>query len=351
MFRQREHSTIIDTVRKVMPSVVSVIITKSLSDLERELPHANQKHHNPPHCLHIPPDKIDAHGMVQVGGGSGFVVESSGIILTNKHVIAEPNASYTILTNDNERYDAEVLARDPLNDVAILRIKPGRKLPVVELGRSDRLELGQTVLAIGNALGIFKNTVSRGIVSGLSRSVSAQADPKSPPQELRGLIQTDAAINPGNSGGPLVDIFGRAIGINAAVVFGAQNINFAIPVNAALRDLSDLKTYGRIRRPLLGLRYLSLTPDLKAKYQLPTDYGAFVTKEHPSDDAVIPGSPAANGGVEERDVILEWNGVPLTAEKSIQDYLDDAKVGERVTLTVMRGEERLKLSVTLAERK
>ena len=350
MFTKREHSTVIDTVRKVMPSVVSIIITKSLSNLEKEFP-AKPGHHSHPQRLHIPADKIDAHGMVQVGGGSGFIVESSGIILTNKHVVSEPDASYTILTNDNQRYEAEILARDPLNDVAILRIKPNKKLPVVELGTSNDLELGQTVLAIGNALGIFKNTVSRGIVSGLSRSVSAQSDPQSPPQELRGLIQTDAAINPGNSGGPLVDVFGRAIGINAAVVFGAQNINFAIPVNAALRDLSDLKTYGRIRRPLLGLRYLTLTPDLKEKYKLPVDYGAFVTKEHPSDDAVIPNSPAAKGGVVEHDIILEWNGTPLTAEKSVQDHLDTANVGERVLLTVMRGEERLSLSVTLAERK
>jgi serine protease Do len=350
MFAKRERSIVIETVRKVMPSVVSIIITKSLSNLEKEFPVKPGRHGNPQR-LHIPADKIDAHGMVQVGGGSGFIVESSGIILTNKHVVSEPDASYTILTNDNERYEAEILARDPMNDVAILRIKPNKKLPVVELGTSDGLELGQTVLAIGNALGIFKNTVSRGIVSGLSRSVSAQADPKSPPQELRGLIQTDAAINPGNSGGPLVDVFGRAIGINAAVVFGAQNINFAIPVNAALRDLSDLKTYGRIRRPLLGLRYLTLTTDLKEKYKLPVDYGAFVTKEHPSDEAVIPNSPAAKAGVRERDVILEWNGTPLTAEKSIQDHLDTANVGERVALSVMRGEEHLSLSVTLAERK
>lgn len=350
MFAKRERSIVIETVRKVMPSVVSIIITKSLSNLEKEFPAKPGRHGNPQR-LHIPADKIDAHGMVQVGGGSGFIVESSGIILTNKHVVSEPDASYTILTNDNERYDAEILARDPLNDVAILRIKPNKRLPVVTLGTSDGLELGQTVLAIGNALGIFKNTVSRGIVSGLSRSVSAQSDPKSPPQELRGLIQTDAAINPGNSGGPLVDVFGRAIGINAAVVFGAQNINFAIPVNAALRDLSDLRIYGRIRRPLLGLRYLTLTADLKEKYKLPVDYGAFVTKEHPSDDAIIPNSPAAKAGVQERDVILEWNGIPLTAEKSIQDHLDTANVGEHVTLSVMRGEERLSLSVTLAERK
>ena len=133
-----------------------------------------------------------------------------------------------------------------------------QSLPTVRLGTSHNLQLGQTVIAFGNALGIFKNTVSSGIISGLSRAVSAQEDPLSPPQEMRGLIQTDAAINPGNSGGPLVDLFGCAIGINAAVVSGAQNIGFAIPISAAERDISDLDRYGKIQRPLLGIRYLTL---------------------------------------------------------------------------------------------
>ncbi|MEK7513110.1 MAG: trypsin-like peptidase domain-containing protein [Patescibacteria group bacterium] len=346
---RRERSKIITTVRRVMPAVVSIIITKSLRELETELT-PKEKRQLKNHTL-IPADKIDAHGMVQVGGGSGFIVEPSGIVLTNKHVIAESNASYTVITNDNERYEAQVLARDPVNDVAILRIVPGRKLPAVELGNSDTLELGQTVLAIGNALGIFKNTVSSGIVSGLSRSVSAQADPTSPPQELRGLIQTDAAINPGNSGGPLVDIFGTAVGVNAAVVYGAQNINFAIPIKVALRDLADLKQYGRIRRPLLGLRYLTLNQDLKEKLGLPTDRGAFVTKEHPYDAAVVSGTPAALAGIREHDIIIAWNGKLVTPEKSIGDYLDDASVGETVTLAVLRDGREAEFPVTLAERK
>jgi len=349
MMQRREHSRVITTIRAVMPAVVSIIIEKNVEDLKNDLPPKERKRGIA--GMHIPSEKIDAHGMVQVGGGSGFIVDPTGIILTNKHVIAEPHARYVVVTNNDDRYDAEVLARDPLNDVAILKIAPAGKLPTVPLGDSSALVLGQTVLAIGNALGIFKNTVSMGIVSGLSRSVSAQADPDSPPQELRGLIQTDAAINPGNSGGPLVDIFGRAVGINAAVVFGAQNINFAIPVKAALRDLEDLRTYGRIRRPLLGLRYLTLTPDMKEKFRLPVDYGAFVTKEHPVDEAIIPGSPAALAGLRERDIILEWNGAPITAKRSIQDYLDDAEVGERVIMKLMRGEKVIELDITLAERK
>lgn len=311
-------SAVIATVKKVMPAVVSVIISKSLKELQKELPQLYPQMFPDMLPFRIPPDKIDAHGMVQVGGGSGFIVDASGIVLTNKHVIAEPHAEYTVITSDNETYNAEVVARDPVNDVAILRIKPRKKLPVVELGNSDHLELGETVLAIGNALGIFKNTVSLGIVSGLSRAISAQADPDTPPQEMRGLIQTDAAINPGNSGGPLVDLDGHAIGVNAAIVFGAQNIGFAIPINSAHRDLHDLKQFGRIRRPLLGLRYLILNPNIQEKLKLPVDYGALVVKEHPLDHAVIPKSPADRAGILEKDIILEWAGEKITSEKAFR---------------------------------
>ncbi|MBI5733147.1 trypsin-like peptidase domain-containing protein [Candidatus Jorgensenbacteria bacterium] len=347
----KEKSEVIQTIKKVMPTVVSVIISKSLEEVKKDIGNLEKEEGIPTEPLVIPPEKIDAHGMVQVGGGSGFIVDESGIVLTNKHVIAEPNSSYTVITNDDMRYNAEVLARDPVNDVAILKIKPTKKLPAIELGSSENLELGQTVLAIGNALGIFKNTVSMGIVSGLSRSISAQSEPGASPQEMRGLIQTDAAINPGNSGGPLTDIFGKAVGINAAVVFGAQNISFAIPIKAAERDLADLKKYGRIRRPLIGLRYLIITPDLKEKLKLPVDYGAYVTKEHPADEAVIKDSPADKAGMKDKDIILLWNGKKISIEKNVLDYMDDCNVGEIVTLKILRGKEELDAKVTLTERK
>lgn len=348
---RRERSKIIATVKRVMPAVVSIIISKPADAVEHELPASDRRGRKNKNGFHIPPDKIDAHGMVQVGGGSGFVVDGSGIILTNKHVIAEPGAAYTVITNAEEHLPAEILARDPVNDIAILRVTPPHALPEVALGDSTRLELGATVLAIGNALGIFKNTVSLGIVSGLSRSVSAQSDPEAPPQELRGLIQTDAAINPGNSGGPLVDIFGRAIGVNAAVVSGAQNINFAIPIKAALRDLQDLKKFGHIRRPLLGLRYLTVTEDLSEKMGFPSCFGAYITKEHPSDEAVVAGSPAAEAGIREGDILTHWNGHPITEERSVQDYLDDARVGELVSFTVVREGKEFTCMAKLTERK
>jgi S1-C subfamily serine protease len=181
--------------------------------------------------------------------------------------------------------------------------------------------------------------------------VTAQADPNAPPQEMRGLIQTDAAINVGNSGGPLVNMKGSAIGVNAATIQGTENIGFAVPVNSARRDLEDLKKFGRIRRPLLGLRYLTINEDLHQKLGLPASYGAFVTREHPFDAAVVEGTPAARAGIKEHDIILAWNGEKITQERSIQDYLETSNVNEEVALTVLRKGKELVVRVTLAERK
>ena len=333
-----------------MPAVVSIVISKKMEDLKKELPEIDPAFSDP--RFQIPPDKIDARGMVQVGGGSGFIVDKKGVILTNKHVLAEPRAEYSVILSGGENLDARVLARDPLDDVAILKIetKDGN-LPIIELGDSGTLELGQTVLAFGNVLGIFRNTVSTGIISGLSRSISARPDSAAPTQEMRGLIQTDAAINPGNSGGPLTDIFGKVIGINAAVVLGAENVGFAIPIKAAERDLLDLKRHGKIRRPLLGLRYLTLNEDFKEKLKLSVSYGALIAKEHILDQAIIEKSPADVAGLKENDIILDWNGEKITTEKNIQDYLENCEVGDKIKLNVLRGKEELKVEVTLAERK
>lgn len=339
-------------VARVMPAVVSIAVTRSAEEVAADLEklatrHGAKKRRVPA----IPPDKIDAHGMVQIGGGSGFLVDPRGFILTNKHVIAEPGVRYVVTLSDGGTYDATIAARDPVNDLAILKIEPRTTLPVVPLGNSATLKLGEPVLAFGNVLGILRNTVSKGIVSGLSRAVTAQADPAAPPQEMRGLIQTDAAINVGNSGGPLINMQGRAIGVNAATIQGTENIGFAVPVNSAKRDLEDLKKFGHIRRPLLGLRYLTINADLQQKLTLPVPYGALVTREHPLDVAVVEGTPAARAGVKEHDVVLAWNGEKITQEKSIQDYLETSNVNEEVALTVLRKGKELILRVTLAERK
>lgn len=343
---------VIATIRKIMPAVVSVMIAKHLEDIEKEIPPElwAQIPHEGQLYPRLPKDMADAHGMVEIGGGSGFIVENDGIVVTNKHVVSDAHAEYTVVGSDGTRYPASVASRDPLNDVAILKVE-GTHLPTVLLGDASKLELGQEVLAIGNALGIFRNTVSAGIVSGLSRSIRAQADPDSPPQEMRGLIQTDAAINPGNSGGPLVDMQGKAIGINSATVFGAQSIGFAIPINAARRDLEDLKKYGRIRRPFLGVRYIVIDENLQVKMKLPIGYGALIVRETQHDMAIVPGSPADHAGLKEKDIILECNGTHIDREHPIQDFLESADVGDIFQLTVFRAGTQKKISVTLAELK
>ena len=349
-----DEQKMIATIKKVMPAVVSIAAERRLKDLEREMPHELYSflpgRHGAKRSLRIADILSDGRGMVDVGGGSGFVVSPDGLILTNKHVVADPKADYTVILDDGRRLPAEVLSRDPVNDVAILHIAATR-LPAVPFAKSDRLDLGTQVIAIGNALGIFKNTVSAGIVSGLSRAISAKEDEKKPPHELRGLIQTDAAINPGNSGGPLVNLKGEAVGVNTAMVSNAENISFAIPISAARRDLADIKRYGRIRRPTLGLRYLVLDERLRERMKLPVDHGALVIPESPHDPGVVPGGPAERAGIREGDIVLTINGKKITLEYTIQDALENLAAGETVALTVLHNGNERAMHVMLAERK
>jgi len=244
--------------------------------------------------------------------------------------------------------------------VAIIKIKnaKGRKFPILELGDSTKVELGQDVIAIGNALGAFRNTVSTGVVSGLSRFITAHDGMSGHTAELRGLIQTDAAINPGNSGGPLVDLDGKVIAINVAIVLGAQNIGFAIPINNAKKDLADLKKYGRIVRPFLGVRYILINKELREtflerfKLNLPVDYGALVIREPGSgDSAVVPNSPAAKAGLMERDIILEFNKIKVTGKNPLQELIQKCKPGDLVEIKILREDKIGTTTVKLEERK
>lgn len=361
---QSEHSgMVVNAVAKVLPAVVSIAITKHLSRLKSAVGNEFwQIGALPPDEIDIPPELIDARGMVRVGGGSGFFVREDGIILTNRHVLADRDAEYTVVWQDKS-YACEILVCDPINDVAILRIERSN-VPVVRLGSSEKLEFGETVIAIGNALGDFANTVSAGIISGLSRYVFAAGAVSQGGQELRGLIQTDAAINPGNSGGPLINLRAEAIAINTAVISGAENIGFAIPIDHAKRDLDDLVKYGRVRKPFLGVRYILLNESLKIKHNLPFAHGAYVLREAgPLSPAVVDKSPAAVAGIREGDVILECNGVPITSMHTLQDGFEGLNVGDIVSLKVWRKVKnkrgksvslvgkQFKVKVKLAERK
>ena len=290
-------------------------------------------------------------GQVRIGGGSGFIVSADGLILTNKHVVIDPQATYTAVTSSGSNFPAKILALDPLNDIAILKIEE-KNLPTLPLGDSASIVLGQTVITIGNALGEFTNTVSTGVISGLTRLLSAVTDLMGHQERLRGLIQTDAAINPGNSGGPLLNLEGEVIGINSAIVFGAQNIGFAIPINKAKRDLEEIKAYGHLKKPFLGIRYVLLNDRIKERLKLPIGYGAMIMRESmPGYEAIIKDSPADKAGLKEFDIILECNGKKITEEAPLEELLEQAKVNDQLKLKVMREGKEIELSLTLSERK
>ena len=343
---------IINTVRKVMPAVVSIVIGKEYEEILKERPYELMAPHGD--HLDLPPSEEELPhtpgGKIRIGGGSGFIADASGLILTNKHVVREDNAEYVVTTSNQDSYNAQVLARDPLNDVAILKIE-AENLPIVLLGDSDKIQLGQTVLAVGTALGEFQNTVSSGIISGLSRFVTALTDMEGHSERLRGLIQTDAAINPGNSGGPLVNLEGETVGINTAVIFGAQNINFAIPVNKAKRDLEELKKYGRIRKPFLGIRYLMINPLIKKRFRLSVEHGALVMREGMTGrPAVIPGSAAAESGIRETDIILEFNNTIINEQNGIEDVLENVPLGEKIPVKILRDSQEKILYLNAEEK-
>ncbi|MEK9209551.1 MAG: trypsin-like peptidase domain-containing protein [Patescibacteria group bacterium] len=352
---QDYENAIIKTVKSILPAVVSISVAKEEKVLEEEI---FSRIFRAPGYAPIYPEDIeseikkaphDEKGRVQLGGGSGFLASSDGLVLTNKHVVMDPNASYSVMASDGKIYEAAVLARDPINDIAILKI-PAKNLPVVKLGSSENVELGQTVVAIGNALGQFQNSVSTGIISGLSRLITATTDFSGHQERLRGLIQTDAAINPGNSGGPLVALDAKAVGINSAIVFGAQNIGFAIPIERAKQALEEIKKYGRIRKPFLGVRYLILNPGLKTKFHLPLEKGALIVNEGvPGDEAVIAGSPAEKAGLKEFDVIISCNQKSVTEKETLEDILSESKVGDKISLRVLRQGKEFDAELTLQE--
>lgn len=343
-----DEQRITETIRATMPSVVSILLSEHLEKITRNH-HPAAYPFFPAHQRRVK-EQMETAQSAYAGGGSGFVVGSSGLIATNKHVVSDPKLDYTAVLDDGRRLPARVVSVDPLNDVAILKVDVDNLVPV-KFGDASTLVLGEYVLAIGNALGVFKNTVSLGIVSGLSRSVSAQADRGAPAHELRGLIQTDAAINPGNSGGPLVALDGCVVGINSALINGAQNIGLAIPISAVERDLADLTQYGHIRRPYLGLRYVIVGSDLAGELGAEISGGAYVTGESPHDHGVLPDSPAEKANIKDGDLIAMCDGVALTEDHTFQDVLESAQVDQTLELTVWRGGKSRSVFVTLEERK
>ncbi|MCD6233016.1 trypsin-like peptidase domain-containing protein [bacterium] len=337
---QQESYPITKIVKMALPAVVSIVISK---------------HHNIQKLPFSLPLKFEGslqqplkRKKIKVGGGSGFLVDEKGTILTNRHVVADSKADYSVILNNGEKYPAQILVKDPINDTAILKIE-GNNFPFLKLEDTSQIELGETVIAIGNALGMFQNTVSVGVVSGLSRNIIAGSTLTGEKARLRGLIQTDAAVNPGNSGGPLINIRGKVIGINAAMVFGAENISFALPITGPKKDLEEFKQYGKIIHPFLGVRYILVDRNLQEKWGLPQDYGALIISE-PQGRAIVPNSPAQKAGLKEYDIILEANGKKITPDNSLTDILIPLKIGEKIPLKVLRSKKEKTIMVTIGER-
>ncbi len=272
--------------------------------------------------------------------GSGFIVSKNGLIITNKHVVSDTQASYKVITNDNKEYKVEKIYRDPIFDLAILKINASNLKPL-ELGDSDHLKLGQMAIAIGTALGKFKNTVTVGVISGLGRGIVAGDGMGAFSEKLDNVIQTDAAINPGNSGGPLLNSAGQVIGVDVAMAAGAQNIGFAIPINTVKEVLKTFETTGKFNRPYLGVRYKMISQRLAILNEVPE--GAYVVD-------VLQGSPAAKAGIQKGDIIIKVNGQPIREKNGgLVRIIQHQKVGQTIKVEVWRNGKTKDLSVLLEE--
>ena len=281
--------------------------------------------------------------------GTGFLISADGYIITNRHVV-EPSGEdgeYRIILNSGKEYYAQLIDKDRLYDLAVLKIFD-KNLPFVDLGNSDNLKVGMSVIAIGNALGQYENSATKGIVSALGRSVIV-SDISGKSETLDNLIQTDAAINPGNSGGPLINLRGEIIGINTAVEASGSAIGFAIPINDVRNVVKSIQDNGRIMRPRLGLMYQMLSPEIALDNKLNRNSGAWINSGNPNVSSILHNSPAEKSGLKEGDIIFEVNAIKIEGKNTLLSIIQKYKVGDRIGLKVARGEKVLIFTLTLDE--
>lgn len=299
-----------------------------------------------PSVVSIRTDNPTRRGIVQ-GAGTGIIVSQDGYIMTNKHVVNDASSA-TVTTADGEIYDkVKIVGVDPLNDVAFLKMDGAKNIRPATIGESSTLRIGQTVVAIGNSLGEFKNTVTSGIVSGLGRPVAAQSQDGSQAKSLSDLIQTDAAINPGNSGGPLVNLSGQVVGINTAVASDAQGIGFAIPINATKGILEGVLKNGKVERAYIGVSYVDITPAVARERKLDTNRGALVVGSR-GGPAVQSGGPADKAGIKEGDIITKVGDLTVGKDGGVSSLIAAYRPGETVQITILRDGKELVKEVTLA---
>lgn len=281
--------------------------------------------------------------------GTGFMIGADGLIATNRHVVSDEKLTYTVYLSDGRRFRAAVVGRDPLNDISLIKI-PGEKFATLPLANSDTVQIGQIAVAIGNSLGRYANTVTKGIISGLGRSLSANDEQTGKSENLDDVLQTDAAINPGNSGGPLLNSKGEVMGINTAIDSQGRGVGFAIPSNEVKKAVDSYRKNGRIVRPYVGIRYVMITPDIQDERGLAYDYGAIITRTPDNQGTpVLPGSPAAEAGLQEHDIILAVDGQLIRGARTLLKVVQQHQPGDTLKLTVARAGGNIEVSVALAE--
>lgn len=283
---------------------------------------------------------------VSEGAGTGMIISKDGYILTNKHVAGNAS-SLSVVTNDGKIYkDVQYVGSDPLNDVAFLKIKSSDTFTPVTFADSSDVKVGEKVIAIGNALGEYQNSVTSGIISGIGRPVVAGEGQDT--ESLDNLLQTDAAINPGNSGGPLINLTGQVIGMNTAIAQDAQGIGFSIPSNAVRGLVKNLLATGQVKRAYLGVQYVAISPSVADEYNLSVKQGAYIVSDQ-SSSAIVPGGPADKAGLKDKDIITKVNGTDVTTSNGLGVQLAQFAPGDKVTLTVISGNSTKTIQVTLSE--
>ncbi len=320
-----EESVVIDIVEKVSPSVVTVGIEQRIINFD-------------PFDIFSPPTATQREQDI----GSGFIVSSDGLIVTNKHVVSVAG-KYKVITHDGRKYDVESIYRDPVNDIAIVKINPtagsGQAFKPVEMGDSSKVKVGQLVVAVGTPLGEFRGSVTKGIISGIGRGITTGSPFGSFAERLDDVIQTDAAINPGNSGGPLVNSSAQVIGVNTAVASGAENIGFALPINIIKESLKNFNQNGQFNRPYLGIAYKILSRDVAILNNVPL--GAYVQD-------IVEGSPAQKAGVAKGDIIMTIDGKKIGVENEVAAIVASKKIGDVIALSLWRDGKTLEFTATLA---
>jgi serine protease Do len=328
-----EESVTVDAVKKIGPSVVTV--------QEVTNPAQAQSFDLGPMGMGMPSNQSQNAQPQAIG--SGFILSADGLIVTNKHVVSDTQGKYQVITADDKKYDVSQIYRDPLNDIALIKINPaqnsGENLLPVTLGDSSNLQVGQFAIAIGTALGEFRNTVTTGVISGLGRGIQAGDDYAGYVEQLDNVIQTSAPINPGNSGGPLVNSSAQVIGINTAIAQRGQNIGFALPINVVKASVQNFNATGQFNRPFLGVSHKFIPSNLAILNDVPT--GAYV-------QSVVADSAAAKAGVQVGDIIVKIDGTRLDdANNSLIALIGKKKVGDTITLSIWRNGKTLDLQATL----